>query len=139
MARHIPSVRRGTRSFDPSPGEPWRLPQAPKGHRWHKDSVGAWKATTASGLVGTLLPMDEHALLRWFRMVDRLNYALDDFDSTPAMLKSLSAEIRLLEQSLGLSPLARMQMRLAPEEPRRQRTAVVRSITAADLLAEGAS
>ena len=76
-------------------GEPWRLPHSPRGHSWHKDSISAWKAVTASGLVGTLLPMDEPALLRWFRMVDRLNFALDDPASTPGQLKSLSAEIRL--------------------------------------------
>jgi len=83
--------------------------------------------------------MDEPALLRWFRMVDRLNYALDDPASTPGQLKSLSAEIRLLEQSLGLSPLARVQMRLAPSEPKRSGSATVRSISVADLLAEDVS
>ncbi len=112
------------------------MPHSPRGHSWHKDSISAWKSVTASGLVGTLLPMDEPALLRWFKVLDRLNHALDDPASTPGALKSLSAEIRLLEQSLGLSPLARVQMRLAPSEPKRSGTATVRSISVADLLGE---
>ena len=122
MARHVPSAKRPSRGFDPTPGDPWRVPYPPQGHSWHKDSLKAWKQVTASGLVGTLLPMDEAALLRWFRMVDRLNFALDDPSATPAALKSLSAEVRLLEQSLGLTPLARAQMRLAPVEPKRARS-----------------
>ena len=133
MARHIPSAKRASRTFDASPGEPWRVPYPPRGHAWHKDSVAAWKSVTASGLVGTLLPMDEAALLRWFRMTDKLNHALDDPSATPAAIKSLSAEVRLLEQSLGLSPLARMQMRLSPSEPKRSGSLPTSGVRLSDL------
>lgn len=139
MARRVPSARRGTTSFDPQPGEPWRLPKAPDGYKWHRDTVRAWWSVTASGFATTLLDLDEGLMLRWFKLIDRLNCALDDPLATPASIKSLSAEVRLVEQSLGLSPLARVQMRLAPETPKRPRSASVTSISASELLARGES
>ena len=125
MARHVPSPRRSMRTVDSAPLPPRRVPYPPRGHQWHRESVAAWKAVMSSVVVGALIEADNAALLRWFRMVDRLNWAFDNPNSTPAAIKAISAEVRLLEQSLGLSPLARVQMRIAPEEPRRARAGTV--------------
>jgi hypothetical protein len=114
----------GARSYDPTPGEPLPLPKPPRGG-WHPRSKVAWVETTSAGFVTHWLPSDLVLAETWLRLFDRLQRAVDDRESTPASLRTLSAEVRALADRLGMSPQGRAALRWQASEGRRGGLTVV--------------
>jgi hypothetical protein len=83
------------------PEKPARLPACPNDGGWHSMARRFWSDVWESPMIGEFLPADIHGLFRLLVLVDQ-------FWKKPTT--SLSAEIRLMGQLFGLSPIDRRRL-----------------------------
>lgn len=103
MRQHrIKKVTRATLiNTEPALRKPPALPRHPDGEPWHVMTRRFWKDVWKSPMVSEYLLADQHGLFR-------LAVLIDAFWKKPTV--QLSAEIRMMSQLFGLSPIDRRRL-----------------------------
>lgn len=99
------------RTYVDVPQRPKPLPRpAPQGG-WSPVTKRAWREATAAPWSVLWGPLDLAVVERWARLHHRLASALDDDGASLSAVRALSAELRALEDGLGMTPAGRARLR----------------------------